>query len=162
MCGPQSSGKTTRSEKMLEDNPDLLYLCSDLYYPIDTKGKRYWLDECGNKRCWYTEPLPSEVKDRAYSWAYQRLIAEMDARKDILFEGTLVDRHTRKKYLSEANKRDYEVHGMFLLPSLLVCAQRNAERKHPVPEVALARTYSKVELPTQEEGFSSLKIIRMN
>jgi len=160
--GPQASGKTAYSEKILEESPHLKYVCSDLYYPVDEAGKRYWIDVCGTRRCWYKDPLPSEVKDRAYSWAYQQLVAEIDAGNEILFEGTLVDRHSRKKVINEAQRRDYEVKGIFLLPSLLVCAQRNVERTHPVPDVALARTYSKIEIPVEEEGFTTLKIVRMD
>lgn len=152
ICGPQASGKTTRSEKMRIDNPHWHYICSDLYYPVDSEGRRYWFDENGNRRCWYTDQLPSEVKDRAYSWAYQQLIAEMDAQKDILYEGTLVDKHSRKKLLCEAKSRDYSVSGVFLFPSLLICAQRNSCRTHPVPDVVLARTYSKMEIPDVAES----------
>ena len=152
MRGPQASGKTTRSKKMCEDHPEWHYICSDLYFPIDDEGKRYWFDEQGNKRCWYTDPLPTEVEDRAYYWAYQQLIAAMDAQKDKLYEGTLVDRHSRKKIINEAKARDYEVSGFFLFPSLLICAQRNSCRTHPVPDIVLARTYAKIEIPDLVES----------
>jgi predicted kinase len=162
LMGVQASGKTTIAENYLVSNSNTKYICSDQYWPVDEQGLRYWTDEDGERRCWYTDPLPSELKEKAYSWAHRRLLEHIDSGESILFEGTLVDKHTRRKVIYDAWMSCYEVHGIFLLPSLLVCAQRNAERKHPVPDVALARTYSKVELPTQEEGFSSLKIIRMD
>ena len=81
--------------------------------------------------------------------------------KEILYEGTLVDRHSRKKFLGEAKSRDYEVHGIFLVPSLLICAQRNSCRLHPVPDIVLARTYAKIEIPDhiESEEYVKLEII---
>jgi predicted kinase len=89
------------------------------------------------------------------------MLAYMDVGDDILFEGTLVDKHTRRNLLYDAWMSGYEVHGIFLLPSLLVCAQRNSKRAHPVPDVVLARTYAKVEVPEEEEGFATLEIRKM-
>jgi predicted kinase len=161
IMGVQASGKTTISNEFLAESPTTQYVCSDLYWPVDQQGQRYWTDDSGARKCWYSDPLPSELKERAYSWSHRKMLAYMDAGDDILFEGTLVDKHTRNNLLYDAWMSGYEVHGIFLLPSLLVCASRNSKRAHPVPDVALARTYAKVEVPTKDEGFASLEIIRM-
>ena len=162
ILGPQASGKTTFSNEMLKKNPFLNYVCSDLYWPTDEKGNRYWIDACGFRRCWYRDPIPSETKDKAYSWARRKALEYMQEQQDILFEATLVDQHTRKRFLQDCQTYNYQVEGLFLFPSLLVCAQRNATREHPVPDVVLARTYAKIEVPTKDEGFHKLEIIEIN
>ena len=161
LMGSQASGKTTFSNQILKDKPFLNYVCSDLYWSTDHEGKRYWIDCSGKRCCWYRDPIPSEIKDKAYSWARRQALTLMQEQQDILFEATLVDRHTRKRFLQDCQTYDYQVEGLFLFPSLLVCAQRNVVREHPVPDVVLARTYSRIEVPTKDEGFHKLEIIEV-
>jgi predicted kinase len=160
IIGPQAAGKTTVSKQKLAESPHLIYICSDLYWPVDDKGRRYWLDHAGNRYCWYKDPIPSEIKDKAYSWARHQLIKTMSEQNDAVFESTLVDKHTRKRFIQDCFVYGYDVDAIFLYPSLLTCAKRNSTREHPVPDAVLARTYAKIEAPTEDEGFYKLKIIR--
>lgn len=159
LAGPQASGKTTYSKKMLDENPLLHYVNSDLWWPVNVSGNRVWCDDHGQTRCWHTEPIPSHILDRAYSWAFQQFMEHLREERDVLYEATFPDMHTRKRVIREAKVRGYEVEGLFIYPSLLTCALRNKDRRHPVPDKVLARTYGKIELPTYEEGFDKLTII---
>ena len=160
IMGVQASGKTTISKRFLDSNPNVPYVCSDLYWPVDETGRRCWFDEEGRQRCWYSDPLPEDQKARAYSWAHKELNKYMGEGNDVVFEGTLVDKHNRNSIMFDAWLCGYEVHGKFLIPPLLTCALRNAARTHPVPDIALARTYSKVCIPEIQEGFTTLEVLR--
>jgi predicted kinase len=83
----------------------------------------------------------------------------LEAERDVIYEATFPDAHTRKRVVKEALVRGYTVEGIFIYPSLLTCVLRNRDREHPVPDKVLARTYGKIELPTQEEGFDKLTIV---
>jgi predicted kinase len=159
LMGPQASGKTTWSDKFLVEDILVHYVNSDLWWPVNASGKRVWHDDNGQTRCWHTEPIPSHILDKAYSWAFQQYMEHLRAEQDVLYEATFPDAHTRKRVIREAKTRGYYVEGVFMYPSLLTCVTRNINRKHPVPDKVLARTYGKLELPVYEEGFDKLTII---
>ena len=57
IMGPQASGKTTLIENMPETT-DYVIISSDLYWPRDESGKRYWEDIDETRRDWGNEPMP--------------------------------------------------------------------------------------------------------
>ena len=158
VMGPQASGKTTWSDRFLAENVFTRYVNSDLWWPVRS-GRRIWWDDEGQARCWHTEPIPSHILDKAYSWAFQLYMEHLRSEEDVIYEATFPDAHTRKRAIREARTRGYQVDGVFIYPSLLTCVLRNKAREHPVPDKVLARTYGKLELPTSREGFDKLTII---
>ncbi len=159
IAGVQAAGKTTFSKKFISENPDFIYVNSDLWWETKPCGKRVWYDDDGKERCWHTEPIPPHILEEAYSWAYNNFRNLLFKRRNILYEATFSTPERRKPIVEEAKSHIYAVEGIFIYPSLLTCVLRNRDREHPVPDKVLARTYSKLELPTYDEGFDKLTII---
>lgn len=79
-------------------------------------------------------------------------------------DNTNPTRLERKKYIDIAKKEGYRIVGYFLESKIKDCMARNAlrEGKARVPEVAIAATSNKLEIPSFEEGFDELYFVKNN
>ncbi len=68
----------------------------------------------------------------------------------------------RKKYLDIAKSNGYRVIGYFLESKIKDCMERNALRdgKARVPEIAIAATSNKLQIPSFDEGFDELYFVK--
>ncbi len=69
----------------------------------------------------------------------------------------------RARYIKAAREYGYEVEGYFFQSILSVCLERNRSRtgKARVPDIALAGTSKRLEMPSVAEGFDRLWFVRM-
>lgn len=66
----------------------------------------------------------------------------------------------RRPYFHMAARYGYEVRAIFFDVPIEICRQRNLQRHRRVPEEAMERMSSKLVLPTREEGFTHITIVR--
>ena len=67
----------------------------------------------------------------------------------------------RKKYIQRAKTEGYKVVGYFMQSRIKDCVERNRNRtgKARVPDMAIAATSNKLQLPSLEEGFDELYFV---
>ena len=95
-------------------------------------------------------------------------------REDLLIEKSLENgesfaidntnptRLERKKYIDIAKSHGYRTVGYFLESKIRDCMARNAlrEGRARVPEIAIAATSNKLEIPSYDEGFDELYFVK--
>ena len=79
-------------------------------------------------------------------------------------DNTNPTRLEHKKYIDIAKTEGYRVVGYFLESKIKDCMARNAlrEGKARVPDIAIAATSNKLEIPSFEEGFNELYFVKNN
>ena len=166
IMGPQAAGKTTYIDKFLQENPLYKLVNSDLFWMRNGEGKRVWKDKDYMERDWGAEPIDNDVLQWAYSWAFRQFVEHLEKGLDIVYEATFVTKKDRKGVIKLAKGWDqrlrpakpYKINGVFFNPTLLECVARNENRKDRVPDIVLARTYGKIQIPSVTEGFDGLEI----
>ena len=79
-------------------------------------------------------------------------------------DNTNPTREDRARYIQAAQEHGYRVIGYYFQSSISACRERNNRRegKAHLPDVALASTYAKLELPSIAEGFDELYYVRID
>lgn len=69
----------------------------------------------------------------------------------------------RAKYIKLAKEHDYKIYGYFFQSKVSACIKRNGNRsgKAKVPNIAIAATSNRLELPSYKEGFDALFYVYM-
>jgi len=158
LFGAQASGKTTYLKKFFDF---VETVSSDSYWTRNQEGKRIWHDAEGHQHDWGEEPIPADILAEARNFAKERLNLLLSINEPlIVFEGSLPESDRRKELISIIKDYDYRVVGYCLLPPLEECIRRNKERFDCVPQEVLRKTYDTFVLPSVNEGFDELFIIR--
>ena len=93
-----------------------------------------------------------------------RLLAEcIESGRDFVVDNTNPTRTDRARYISAAKAAGYTVTGYYFRSSIGESLERNAARtgKARVPDVAVAATHAKLELPSYDEGFDELYYVHI-
>ena len=100
------------------------------------------------------------VRTRSREW---RLLATcLETRQPFVIDNTNPTRVERAKYIAAAKSVRFAVVGYYFRSKADECLFRNRDRIEPVPEVGILSTAKKLELPTLEEGFDTLKYVRLS
>lgn len=77
-------------------------------------------------------------------------------------DNTNPTRADRERYIIPAKEAGYRIVGYYIDASVAYCLQRNAQRdgKARVPDVAIYATAKKLEIPSYDEGFDELYIVK--
>ena len=75
-------------------------------------------------------------------------------------DATNLSRKERRPYFRLAARYGYEMQAIFFDVPAKVCRERNRRRGRRVPEEAMDRMARKLRLPTLEEGFTKITIVR--
>lgn len=91
------------------------------------------------------------------------LTACLEERRSFVVDNTNPLASDRARYIRAAREYGYAVEGYFFQSVLSDCLERNRRRtgKARVPDVALAGTSKRLELPSAAEGFDRLWFVRM-
>ena len=89
------------------------------------------------------------------------LAACLEIQQPVVIDNTNPTREERCKYIDAAKAVKYLVVGYYFRSKVEECFARNQQRLNRVPEVAILTTAKKLELPTWDEGFDSLKYVRL-
>ena len=86
----------------------------------------------------------------------------LERHERVIIDNTCINRESRKKYLQEARARKLAIGCVFIDVPVSELLERNRKRTESerVPERILSMLHAKMELPSTEEGFDLVKIIR--
>jgi len=76
-------------------------------------------------------------------------------------DNTNPTREDRARYIPIAKEHGYEVIGCFMQSIVKDCIARNERRVDKVPELAIAGTCNKLQIPSYEEGFDTLYFVHI-
>lgn len=85
----------------------------------------------------------------------------LETQQPFVIDNTNPTREERAKYIEVAKSAKYSVVGYYFRSKAEECLARNQQRTDKVPDVGILSTAKKLELPTWEEGFDSLKYVRL-
>lgn len=90
------------------------------------------------------------------------LQASMDTNLPFVVDNTNPTMEERKKYIDLAKAHKYKLVGYYFEPDYDLSHERNEQRqgKEKVPEVGIKSTLKKLEIPSYNEGFDELYIVR--
>ncbi len=91
----------------------------------------------------------------------QFLTACLETQQPFVIDNTNPSRDDRVKYIAVAKKAKYAVVGYYFRSKVDECLGRNQNRTEPVPEVGILSTAKKLQLPRIDEGFDSLRYVRL-
>ncbi|MEZ5945186.1 MAG: AAA family ATPase [Planctomycetaceae bacterium] len=92
----------------------------------------------------------------------RRLLALcLETQQPFVIDNTNPTREERAKFIDAAKSAKYSVVGFYFRSKAEECLTRNQQRTDQVPDVGILSTAKKLELPTLEEGFDTLKYVRL-
>ena len=98
---------------------------------------------------------------KAWAVSYQRFAGFLRNNQDVIWDATFLQPIDRSAILHIANGFDYRTVAVVLLTPLELCLERNQNRPRlPVPDDKIKAMQSRMILPTREEGFDEIKIVR--
>ena len=82
----------------------------------------------------------------------------LESVKSFVIDNTNPAKADRKRYISLAKENGYRIVGYYFSAKISDCIRRNSQRqgKARVPDKAILAIYSKLEIPSYEEGFDEL------
>ena len=91
------------------------------------------------------------------------LDACLEAKQPFVVDNTNPTRADRKKYIDMAKSAGFKVIGYYFSSNISKAIERNEKRtgKEKLPVAAIRSTYSKLELPDFDEGFSELYYVQI-
>lgn len=93
----------------------------------------------------------------------RRLLAVcLETQQPFVVDNTNPTRGERAKYINAAKTAGYSVSGYYFRSQAKECLARNQQRSERVPDVAILSTAGKLERPALDEGFDSLKYVRLS
>jgi predicted kinase len=122
-------------------------------HPLSSDTLRLWL-------------LDSETEQHYQRWIFTALRSLLRIRLLLRLPRNYVDatnltRQERRPYFLMAERYGYELEAIFFDVPMEVCQQRNRSRKRRVPREAMEKMAKKLSLPTLEEGFSRILIVKL-
>ena len=85
----------------------------------------------------------------------------LETQQPFVIDNTNPTREERAKYIAVAESAKYSVVGFYFRSKAKECLARNQQRSERVPDVGILSSAKKLELPTREEGFDTLKYVRL-
>ena len=86
----------------------------------------------------------------------------LEAKQPLVIDNTNPTIEERKRYISIAKAKKFQIVGYYFKSNLKECKQRNHNRFRKVPIIALLATHKKLQLPTYEEGFDRLYYVSID
>ncbi len=85
----------------------------------------------------------------------------VETQQPFVVDNTNPTRMERSKYIEAARSASFAVKGYYFCSVVADCLVRNNRRTDQVADVGILATARKLELPAIDEGFDSLKYVRM-
>ncbi len=100
------------------------------------------------------------IHGRVFAVLRYLLVQRLELHRPVTYiDATHLTRAERKPYLEIASQHGAEIEAVFFNTPLEICLERNRSRARKVPEDILIKMSEKLQPPTEEEGFSSIKIL---
>jgi len=110
----------------------------------------------------FDDAQEQRFQDLIFSNLRSMLKARLIARRPMNYvDATNLTPHERSSWIKLAKDYGYEVQAVFFDVPLEVCLERNRRRERIVDEDAMRRMAAKLRVPTFEEGFSKVTVVRV-
>ena len=110
----------------------------------------------------FDDPQEQRFQDLVFSNLRSMLKARLIARRPLNFlDATNLTPHERHSWIKLAKDYGYDVQAVFFDVPLEVCLERNRRRERMVDEDVMRRMSAKLRVPTFEEGFSKVTVVRV-
>ncbi|HEY6336879.1 MAG TPA: AAA family ATPase [Candidatus Sulfotelmatobacter sp.] len=101
-------------------------------------------------------------QDLVFSNLRSMLKARLIAKRPMNYvDATNLTPQERQHWIKLAKDYNYEVHAVFFDVPLEVCIERHQRRDRVVPEEVMRRMAAKLKVPTFEEGFAKITVVRV-
>ncbi len=91
----------------------------------------------------------------------QFLATCLETRQPFVIDNTNPSRADRAKYIEAGKNAGYSIVGYYFRSNVKDCLERNEARAVRVPEVGILSTAAKLERPSIDEGFETLRYVRL-
>jgi len=110
----------------------------------------------------FDDPTEQRFQDLVFSNLRSMLRARLIARRPLNYvDATNLTPHERHSWIRLAKDYGYEVQAVYFDVPLEVCLERNQKRSRVVDEGVMRRMAEKLKVPTFEEGFSKITVVRV-
>jgi len=110
----------------------------------------------------FDDPTEQRFQDLVFSNLRSMLRARLIARRPLNYvDATNLTPHERHSWIRLAKDYGYEVQAVYFDVPLEVCLERNRKRPRVVEEGVMRRMAEKLKVPTFEEGFSKITMVRV-
>ena len=110
----------------------------------------------------FDDPTEQRFQDLVFSNLRSMLRARLIARRPLNYvDATNLTPHERHSWIRLAKDYGYEVQAVYFDVPLDVCLERNRKRPRVVEEGVMRRMAEKLKVPTFEEGFSKITMVRV-
>lgn len=140
LIGVAGSGKSTWGNNYIEKYPNWIILSSDAI----------------------REKLQSDDNIYVFATLREHLKSALEYGYNVIVDATNITRKNRRSYIQIAKEYKVPIEAIVFATPLEECLRRNASRERIVPEAAIKRMVSRWELPTLQEGFNNVLVVRTN
>jgi predicted kinase len=100
------------------------------------------------------------IHARVFATLRYLLVQRLEIHRPVTcIDATHLTRAERKPYVDIARERGIEIEAVFFDVPFEVCQARNRTRPRQVPDQILRKMSEKLQPPTKDEGFSSIRIL---
>ncbi len=96
---------------------------------------------------------------RVFATARNRVDNLLKQGKTVVIDATSLTRRDRKEWVEIAKKNGARVRAFVVQADLATAKKRNATRERQVPEWVIDKQFAKFSVPSESEGFDSIKIV---
>lgn len=141
LVGIPGSGKSTYAKKLLEQNPDAIYLASDLI----------------RKELYGSEAIVGD-KNKVFRILHLRTKEALNQNKTVIFDATNLTRKARRNAFNDAKESVIkEIHVIWA--PIHVCIERDKKRSRTVGRKDIMRLATGFQAPWWDEGVHLIKIV---
>lgn len=97
--------------------------------------------------------------DKVFSLAFKRSSDLLAQGKNVVVDATSVDKWSRSKWIDLGKKNNAEIRAYVIKTPLELAKKRNLGRDRVVPDNVIDKQNSRLQMPTQDEGFDKIVIV---
>jgi predicted kinase len=152
VCGLPGSGKSRFAAEFFADSG------RDRVNRKEIHRLLYEMIHFGKK---WSETEFDELDDFLVKHVERKIIEHLLQNKQkVLVDNTSVSASSRKTYLGIAHQMHKTIGVIFLQTPPLKCMERNRGREDPVPERVISNLAAAIDLPTVQEGFREVLVLK--
>ncbi len=116
------------------------------------------MTEHGKK--WTADDWDEELEGFIKRLEYDIIRFFLERNEQVVIDNTSVTNKSRERYINYARRFKKSIGCLFLKKDISVLLSQNKMREYAVPEHIIVRLHAKTELPTIQEGFDKVVVVR--
>lgn len=141
LVGLSGSGKSTIARQIANENPNTVIVSSDAIREELT----------GNYE-------NQEHNEEVFKVFHDRIRKNLENKKNVIADATNITMKSRRAILMKVNGLDIHKVCVIIPKHILICAEDNKNREHPVPSNVLEQQIRRFQIPFYKEGFDKIII----